>query len=953
MYKTAEYGLFLSYVTLPSFGKEKDFLKYEVENLFDCYKQSVIDNLTSTKEASDEATQIFNDYMYKPGAYCLFGNFDLAIFSLVDDFGFAIRTFHPFNSIIQERLLKDRVEGKTDYEGQNYSYHVISGVIPDLRYIDSAEHSILDKAQATFLADINQKLPFIGITSFKINNAFLLGGGGDLIDLILKKLKEVLSKTDEVEGNLEFLILHSFSWHEITIVCFSNNYAKITRKVLEVRNLVLEDLLSVDRKICKKVYFDSLITDFLADKYKLSNFEKHKRMHLFVHSDTVFGYALEFITHEKEYKPIVPSFDGQSLFTRFSIKPGHLDAFLVGLKKGITDSMAASIGKSTITSGRSDLGLEIKNDLIVNFRTLKQHIKANNLHHHLTNVSTVLEFDPEVKGVEAPKFDLSEYYFFHDHLSKFSFSLDEISEIGADLRVLRVSKIVCEKIINMFIVFNDGIHDPILFGYYLELKPFLIEVKAIIKKLTSRLDEPVADFIWQLDEIAKLFEYGYKNRFSQSHLMSEITDFNIEFNGGIQQLLSAYDGAYKCLTSFFGEKGTGKSIAYASGNTNTVSTTLGFELNYFHLYQPEFFATAVTHEAANFYLSRDSNQEEDDHFSQLKKELAKLQGEEVPYYEQTTIEYFLQDYVSLSFTFNNDFELFFYWHWCSFFQNATFYHRDGSIHQEFFDRFIYRMFLLANYIGDVACFENNIAPPFNMHDETVYKAWEVATSIARQDIPLYIEKYEELLYTIIDMVDGLSLVDLFGISKDEEVKSWVERIKKYDLKGFADITTLYLATDPEKTQFRDRHLEFAKVAREHYMNKISQEIINSFEKGELYDFRPALSQPFMRNAAQTPFQYHALFFAYLKLLYELNNGVGDKLKRNRDTGKVDKSMNPIDLFSDFGEPNLKIDPFGGFFTTDLEVRRKYYRLRVLFLKSLWCLSLKQKVKLIHPSESTL
>ena len=944
MYRTEEYGLFLSYVTMP-FGKEGEFFKYEIENLFECYKKSVLENLTSNPEPPNAATIKFKEFLYKPKAYCLFGIFDLAIFSLVDDFGFAIRTFHPFNSIIQERLFEDRENGKTDYNGDNYSYHVISGLVPDMRYLDDSEGSIIEKAQATFLAKGNEKLPFIGITSFKINSAFLLGGGGDLVHLILAKLKDLLSEPDGIEGNFNFLILHSFSWHEITIVFFSNNYSKISSKILAVRNLVFEDLHGVDEEICKKVFDSSLIAEFLQKYGEKESPEKYKRLHLFVHTNTIFGYALDFITNAKEYDPIIPSFDGQRLFSKFSVKPGHLAYFYETLNKKIGKIDGFEIYKSTLTSGRSDYGMEIKGDLILRFRQLKNLLKDNQLFKHLTNINTVLEFDPGLQEDYCSKISSEDYYFFSENLSKFSFSLKTISEIGDYLRRLRVSKIVTEKILNMFIVFNDGIHDPILFGYYLELKPFLLEVIQILKKFTNKLNKPVGDVISQLNDISQLFEYGYKNRFSQSHLMSEITDYNIEFNGGIQQLLSAYDGAYKSLTGFFGEKAPGKSIAYAAGNTNTVSHTLGVELNYFHLYQPEFFATAATHEAANFYLRRD--RAEDDALNYIRELLAKLYASKAPQIEKSTLAYFFQDYVTLHLTFNNNFGLFFYWHWCSFFQNSVVYYQDGRIYQKFFDRFIYRMYLVGKCVGDLTCFENKIAPPFNMLDESCYKSWELSLNKAQKDIPLYRKKHFVLIDEIIGVAKGLLLVDFFNTSSQDKIESCIDKIEKIDTDSILDIFRIHRNRGSKNVNLRYESikLEVGRIARFYFLDKISKEVIDSFRKGELFDFESIRSLPFTESIEETPFLYHTIFYAYLKLLYELNDGIGDILKRKRGEGTISQIGNRSNLFEAI--PKLKIDPFGGFFTTDLEVRRRYYQYRTLFLKSLWSISLKNKVRLIH------
>ena len=91
--------------------------------------------------------------------------------------------FHPFSPLIKDKL----ASSGSSYKPQNYTFHIISGTAPDMTFIDPEESSLLEKSKATFLHPDHNDLPLIGITSIKLNNGFLVGGGGAFVDLVLRK----------------------------------------------------------------------------------------------------------------------------------------------------------------------------------------------------------------------------------------------------------------------------------------------------------------------------------------------------------------------------------------------------------------------------------------------------------------------------------------------------------------------------------------------------------------------------------------------------------------------------------------------------------------------------------------------------------------------------------------------------------------------------------------------
>ena len=100
----------------------------------------------------------------------------------------------------------------------------------------------------------------------------------------------------------------------------------------------------------------------------------------------------------------------------------------------------------------------------------------------------------------------------------------------------------------MFANFNDGLLDRNLYGFFAELLPFMHDVFDYVEKAALKgYGDDVNAWCVALQRISQNFELAYRNRFHNSHRLGEITDFNVDFKGGIQQLVSAFDGAFKAI----------------------------------------------------------------------------------------------------------------------------------------------------------------------------------------------------------------------------------------------------------------------------------------------------------------------------------------------------------------------------------------------------------------------
>lgn len=111
-------GLFLSLLTVPRNKNPKEFFEKEFrDGLFKKYFEELVKN--SNLDYKEEENNLKDFYL--PKAYYLFGEFDLAIISLVDDFALANRIFHPGHNY--------RNEDEKPRVSVHYDYQIVSGLI--------------------------------------------------------------------------------------------------------------------------------------------------------------------------------------------------------------------------------------------------------------------------------------------------------------------------------------------------------------------------------------------------------------------------------------------------------------------------------------------------------------------------------------------------------------------------------------------------------------------------------------------------------------------------------------------------------------------------------------------------------------------------------------------------------------------------------------------------------
>jgi hypothetical protein len=167
--RLADGCVFVGLTSVP-YGRGHDFFaKQIVAGTFAPYKTGVRHNFATTCDAASLAE--FDGAYYIPKGYALFGPFDLAVLSLVDDFEIGTRTFRAYDPM----LLAGGQES-----AYNFRHRTLLGATP--LYGDAV--TVADLARDTFLCE--NRLPYLAICEVKLNNDLVVGLGLDFLGLALE-----------------------------------------------------------------------------------------------------------------------------------------------------------------------------------------------------------------------------------------------------------------------------------------------------------------------------------------------------------------------------------------------------------------------------------------------------------------------------------------------------------------------------------------------------------------------------------------------------------------------------------------------------------------------------------------------------------------------------------------------------------------------------------------------
>jgi|GEM_PF-5717368 len=894
-------GLQVCMTSLP-FGKENLFVDKVLKKLFAEYKGRLNKHSTSSKANSQQLE--FEENFYKPIPYLLFGEFSLATISLIEDFTLSSRIFHPHSSYLNKRAVQESEEA-----GQyTFDYKIISGISRRR----SGSQGLVSKSKKSFLS--KHRLPFLSITSLKVSNALLIGSGSKMITQIILLIESIVGRLHKGENKIQFHIIESFGWNELSIVFFSSKYDLIIEAIQGLRESTVHSLIEIEGG-------NSQEADDIIDSCILNRQSDHKKdirgNHLFVNTHSTFGYDYELFRNA--HKGGASGFEGISnikLATKWDIKPGHTRDAVIALDQ--LSSRNLVVGSSTIVSPSYSLkDISILWDIMQKPDLLKI----------VKNLTTELSIEYDFGLLD----NTQESNHFYQSIEALCYSSERLIELQKDLSSCKISKILRERVINVYVNFNYGIKDPNLYGYFYELRPFLDLLQDSITAYKDDKSMSIDRIQIILDSCIEHFEKAFRNRFQQSYLFQNITDFTMEFNGAIQQLVSAVNIVYKAYTTAI--NGDDASFAYITGYPGIDSTQVSLRLNYFHAFQPELFLAVVCHEASNYFLQKGEafnkvlsgdyivSKDEKSELDKIIKLVSFLRNDDPEYltplkealrpnlsigqslylnlFKPRLFQWVLGDLFALILTYNQNSKLFWYWNWHYFLQIPSNYDRKGNLIQSNCVQFMIRLLIpLYHLNGHLDDFKKPPVPQldklWNRHFDNIK---EVLTSAFNM-------KSKEVSFNLRDWV---SIVWNMGLIQDAK-SFYVENEGELDFKRLQQ----------EKKEFFDR---------ESLKNK------KQLEKGTLISYRQEYGELLTEES-----YIRLLSFSYLDLMAEKNEFTNCICPRS-----AEKSKPQLDSY-DGRLSEFLSDPTGGIFTHNQDTRRSYFKLRSTLLKSLVDLSQTQNMK---------
>jgi hypothetical protein len=676
----ADASVFLGTTSMP-LGQARKFVP-AMKEFFENYR-----NRTAGMMPRGPSRSEFIKCFYRPTPYFLFGAFDLAFLALIEDFEFPVQTFNSFDPGWPKKR-----------KMQPFAHRVTIGPCPSwddgsFGEGEPAESAIVTLAKNTFLCSgrpgSRPKMPLLGICRLEVNNSFLIGGGSNYLRSLVKAIRSCFDEhyRDKRDKNMHVIILESFSWHELTVLIFSNSYAKILDFVMSLREMTL---LDVGYYLCRQQFRllrDGSLTPGpertahcraewqellrLGDLYSLDPrprgtsarpfaadlrcprrsdlkkeqlhfllnveagsgemFERCREIppfgtHVLFNSTTSLGYDINLLLDVLNGRKIAQAMDQANVDRRdaqlhlvrhWLTKAGHLGTAVCMLDPKRTRAFKLTSGRSDFvfpcTNGAS-LGFErqssrqLLSSLLDSELAVKRWQTANPHHPETTGgllaAQSTVAFDREAESGDPPDGHCSA-----DHLrTAFACQRKDIWEVFSLLKQMQVPKVVSERVLNIVALFNEGIRDNFLFSSFLELGPYSRLMLNYLRNVRpSVLAGKVlpSDLADHLNQLVDNLERGWRNRFHGTWRLGDISDFNLEFKGGIQQLVSAFHGAYRLLSSrFTGER---RALAIVTGRPGIQTIAGAVELNLFDIFQPQFFAARAGHEAAEtlFEMARD------------------------------------------------------------------------------------------------------------------------------------------------------------------------------------------------------------------------------------------------------------------------------------------------------------------------------------------------------------
>ncbi len=844
-----------------------------------------------------------DEKLYAPHSFKTIGDQELIILSLIDDLSFPHRVFHPYHGNIKLNRKENDV--------REFDYQVLT-CSNSYRETSKSTEKNAPVPLDSFLDD--QRYPFISISKIKVSNYFLLGNGIHFLNLIKEGIYTLSNGlSDPGKKIFKTLVLDSFGSEELIILTFSKNLGVLGRMIHRIRGMQMEHLSGLEGY--ENVFAHKLF-------HTSEDNRDWSKAHIFSAFNSTLGYRPDPENEKYEYI----SLNKDKIYIDFiaDIKPGHEQSVKNELEKLNLKHLVTINGKKRINSNTLEF-----------YMVFESHADSD-IKIFLQEIELLKNFDPSKKHVRKIKFKLctetDEYPVgdqeqdtgAHPKSELYSvLKIDDALIVNLHKNLIRanISKVYRERIMKMYSNYNNCIQDPMFFASFMELYGYLQTgfPKRINQYLEKEDNTPSQYFHEIIDRCIKEFEQAYYNRFHQSNRMNEMSEFNLEWNGGIQQVISALDCAFKEMSSIFNNPRSKEKFINITGygRVNTSDTTLG--LNLLYVTYPELFAITICKEVFNFYwrdiITKESEFKHEKFPDFLKENIEKNnkfnRNSNVHKYllGQINREYInalIADTLCFHFGYAGQIKSFTDHYWSVLYQSSLHYQKNGELSKEIFITFLSRLLLIDTLTKSDS--KSSDFKLFEPHDPTLSDLW----------IQYFNDtvSFVEILKNILNWRDFSStfLHMLVPIMRSES--------------GAAEISS----GDPN---------EILQNYRKVFQSKVI-EYTRAFIQNT-----PVIPESFSENNGLF---ITALSYAFIEYINnnlnkaECRDGSCHILLRNRQGQPYFPHSNPADKQPFY---NILSDPHGGFFCTDPVIQQKCFQARILYYKALYHFAMIRKKETLN------
>ena len=495
----------------------------------------------------------------------------------------------------------------------------------------------------------------------------------------------------------------------------------------------------------------------------------------------------------------------------------------------------------------------------------------------------------------------------------------DISVIKKLLKQIGVSKMIRERLLKLFEFYNNSSHNLLQRFYLQELRPTFEDYKVLLTDMYQRRDE--------IDEIEESLNDEITNMENACYDRLHTDKYNtapLEYSGGIQQYLTAFDYAYKLIYHIFRPNEKEAYYITIAGAERASSERTLFKLNINDIVFPELFITAAWKEVSNFAIQLLNKVDEDHSSDNYAEDIRNLLDfwstfiqDEEPFtmlqynilhseaflYDDDTyrilsrliskelLGYYFKDFIVYHFVFQRNIKMMWHFYFKTMLQTTSCYRHLNEVDKKYLIHMMLRLFMVALLSND----DNNVR---------------------------FIESQSSIPYDNLLATDWLECYP-----KSLEVTRTVfSTLEKYDFKmmneSFIYVNEQNISKENVEKNKTGEFIRDRLLARNSVIKKM-KELLN---KGELVVDETLSKEEYII----------CLFSAYLSSLYELDQP-GKTIKSvPRDSSGVIRDL------SRFSESDIKnqmlgvlADSTGGFFVPTETTRKKYFQLKTTLFRSLW------------------